>query len=75
MKNSPAAETVVANRTSLNYMRLESTGCETGFSTTASRSDSLAELSRHTIFIRGFFLEGGAEISDVKAADIVGTAI
>jgi hypothetical protein len=64
----------VENRTSMNYIRHESTACESGFSITASKSDSLAELARHSIFIRGFSVEGGNEITDVKPADIVGVS-
>lgn len=70
--NTSALQDTMPRRTSLSFVRNDSTACETGFAVTASRSDSLAELARHVIFVRGFSVEGGAEITDVKPADIVG---
>lgn len=59
------SRTTVLNSTPADHLRGVSTAADTGFASSTSRPDSLAELARHAIFVKDFVLSD-SEISDSR---------
>lgn len=56
------------SRTAARGALVDSTACESAFAVTASRPDSLAELTRHAILLQGAFFPGTAQDKRDEAA-------
>lgn len=70
--NNTAANAFGRMRTSATTVRDTSTACDTGFTATTSRPDSLAELSRFWIFEESFFRRPNAQFEVFVPTDLEG---